>query len=104
VNPALLALLAAQHAARQRIVETFERGGATSPTAARPLGTLGELDDAALRSCVDDGTIREGAPGTFYLYVRPPTPRPGWSRVAKTIVFWIVLLLIPIAVLQFLNP
>jgi hypothetical protein len=104
VNPALLALLAAQHAARQRIVEAFERTEATSPTTARPLGTLGELDDAALRACIDDGTIREGAPGTFYLYVRPPTPRLGWGRLAKTIAFWIVLLLIPIAVLQLLNP
>jgi hypothetical protein len=106
VNAALIALLAAQQqqqAARQQIVTAFERGGATSPAAARPLGSLGELDEGALRTCLDDGTIREGAPGTFYLYARPPASGRGWGRLARAVVFWIVLLLLPIVILNLVS-
>ena len=103
MNAAIIALLAAQQAARQRVVEAFERAGARSPATAQPLGSLGELDESTLRACIDDGTVREGAPGTFYLYVRPSAPRRDWGRLAKTIAFWIVALLIPIAFLQFAS-
>jgi hypothetical protein len=96
-------MVAAHRAARQRIVELFERAGATSPVAARPLGSLGEPDDAALRACLDDGTVREGAPGTFYLYVRPTAPGRDRARVARTIIFWILVLLLPIALIQLLS-
>ena len=107
MNAAIIALLAAQQAARQRIVESFERAGATSPATARPLGSLGELDDGALRACLEDGTVREGAPGTFDLWRRPvPASQARWTRgrMVKAIVFWIIVLLLPIAFLQFVNP
>ena len=98
------AMLMAQRMARQRVVDAFERAGALSPTTARSLGELDRMDDDVLRALVDEGTVREGAPGTFYLFARelPRAPAsPG--RIVSTIVFWLVILLLPVAVLQVLN-
>lgn len=106
MNPALLALIAAQQAGRQRIVDAFERAGATSPATARPLGSLGELDEGALRACVEEGTIREGAPGTFYLWRTPVEERRpylGPGRIVKLLSFWLIVVLIPIVFLYFNN-
>ena len=45
----------------------------------------------------DTGVIREGAPGTFYLYEPPPLPR----RWARMMLFWIVVVGIPVRIIQF---
>ena len=67
MSSAVVARLGAQQAARARVVNTFERAGATSPETARPLGQLGEIDEVMLRTCVEQGLVREGAAGTFYV-------------------------------------
>jgi hypothetical protein len=53
---------------------------------------------------VAEGLVREGAPGTFYLYARelPRAPLTA-GRIVRTIVCWLAILLLPIVVLELLN-
>ena len=97
-------IIATQRAARARIIETFERAGATSPATARRLGQLARMDDGVLRGCVEHGMIREAAPGTFYLSRLPASLPPGVggpSRLVKTLSFWIVAVIVPILYVWF---
>ena len=103
-------MYSAQQAARQRVAETFERGRATSPATARPLGQLGRMDEQVLAACVAEGSVREGAPGTFYLYARPQVHVPAlsrapfsWGRFARVLSFWIIVIMIPIVFVFFSN-
>ena len=100
---AVVAMLAARQAARRRVVDAFVRAGATSPATAMPLDRLGELDGNALLACIDDGTVREGAPGTFYLYARARASSARRVRIVRVLVFWLIILLLPVVVLQILN-
>ena len=76
----------------------FRAAGAVSPARARPRKDLTLVDDAgAFDSLLSRGVIREGAPGTFYLY----EPRAVPVRWAPRLLFWIALILIPVGIIQF---
>jgi hypothetical protein len=74
----------------------FRALGAVSPGTARTGKDL-PLETVAFKNLLHRGVIREGAPGTFYLY-EPPRPRGSWIR---QLIFWMVLVILPIAIIQF---
>jgi hypothetical protein len=96
---ALLAVLVAGARIRDRPVEAaFRAAGATSPGRARPRGALPPLPPEAFDRLVAQGRVREGAPGTFYLYDVPvakltPTRKLLlWLLAVYVLILWAVLL------------
>jgi len=90
---------------RERIIAQLRGADAVSPASARSLSDLRCKPDVSWQSLVDEGLVREGPPGMFYLYERT-TPQgvasgPRWKRFAKTFAFWILILLLPIIIIQF---
>jgi hypothetical protein len=85
--------------------------GATSPrkacrTSGLPLEVRGRLTEL-----VDRGVIREGAPGSYYLYVpasavsNPNRRQPlRWRRLILTLILWLILLLVPVLFIQLRGP
>ena len=78
----------------------FRARGAITPATARPRKDL-SVDAAAEAATFDNllrrGVIREGAPGTFYLYENA-RPIHFWPlRFA----IWIVVILLPVAIIQY---
>lgn len=88
----------------ERIIAKLRAADAVSPASARSLADLRCKEDAGWQSLLDEGRIREGTPGTFYLYERAPSAlhngNPSRARFAKTFVFWVLILLIPILLIQ----
>jgi hypothetical protein len=75
--------------------------GAVSPTGAKALAAFPLIDAQVFDSLVRRGVIREGAPGTFYVY-QPDSGSNPTGRLIKTFVFWLLILAIPILLIQFL--
>ena len=74
----------------------FRAIGAVSPATAKPEGDLAHGDEASFHTLLRYGVVREGAPGTYYLY--DPPARPGyWLR---QVLFWIVVIILPVAIIQ----
>jgi hypothetical protein len=63
VNVALIAI-AAQAAQQRKLVQRLHDEGATVPERAQPVS---EDDARLLKSVVDEGIVREAAPGVFYV-------------------------------------
>lgn len=76
--------------------------GATSPATARPTAKLPDDVRLGLQRYVDAGLVREGAPGTFYLFEPEAPPRTA-GRVLKAVLFWFLVIIIPVAILQLSN-
>ena len=76
----------------------FRALGALTPATARPAKDL-PTETASFNNLLRRGVIREGAPGTFYLY----ESRRGPGYVVSRLVFWIVLILTPVAIIQFCS-
>jgi hypothetical protein len=91
----------------ERILAKLRAADAVSPASARSLDDLRCKADASWQSLVDEGRIREGAPGTFYLYERAaPASVAGIApraRLAKTLVFWVIIMLIPIVLIELMS-
>ena len=82
--------------AENEIRAAFREIGAVSSGTARAgkdLPPHSPAFDALLRR----GVIREGAPGTFYLYEPPRGPR----RWALRLIFWAVVILTPVLIIQY---
>jgi hypothetical protein len=58
------------------------------------------LETLAFRNLLHRGVIREGAPGTFYLYEHKRAPR-FWMR---QVLFWVIIVILPVAIIQFCSP
>ena len=74
--------------------------GAVSPATARALAEFPLVDDSAFDALVRRGVIREAAPGTFYVF-RSDAESHDWRRAVKLVLFWLIVLLIPILLIQF---
>lgn len=85
--------------AENELRATFRALGAVTPANARPGREFPLVDSATFDELLRRGEIREGAPGTFYLY--ESSPRPGIGRLAFMFFFWLALILIPVGILQF---
>jgi len=86
----------------QRCAETQLRAalrvrGAVSPATALPGKDL-VVDKSAFDELLRRGVIREGAPGTYYLY---ETERTGPGRRVVQLLFWLAVILLPMGIIQF---
>ena len=100
-------------AAQRAFLAAADGLGATSPAAARSLAEWPRLAARELDALVDRGLVREAGAGSYYAYT-PRRPHadlpladgpararlPAWQgRGFKTLVFWLVALLIPVVFL-----
>jgi len=89
-------------------VDSMRRLGATSPATACPDRDLPRLTRERFRDLLDRGILREGAPGTFYLYehaitATAATPRTGavpTRTLLMRVLFWLLVILIPVIFIQ----
>ncbi|MHB1097697.1 MAG: hypothetical protein ACYC3F_16180 [Gemmatimonadaceae bacterium] len=88
--------------------DIMRRLGATTPATACPDRELPQLTRERFRDLLDRGVLREGAPRTFYLYERAVTPSvvtpPARTSTARAVVlrvlFWLVVILVPVLLIQ----
>jgi hypothetical protein len=83
--------------AQRELRAAFRARGAVTPAKALPSKELAR-DTPAFKSLLRSGVIREGAPGTFYLYEAEATQ--GVLRLARILVFWTIVILLPVAIIQ----
>jgi len=88
-----------EFSAQKRVIDALRLRGAVSPATARPFDDFNVATDSAWNRLVIQGRVREGLPGHFYLFERPPSNK---QRIIKMLVFYVIILLIPI-VLILLN-
>lgn len=89
--------------------DIMRRLGATTPATACPDRELPHLTRERFRDLLDRGVLREAAPRTFYLYERAITASamtpPARTSTVRTIVlralFWLVVILVPVLLIQF---
>jgi hypothetical protein len=84
------------YAGENELRALFREIGAVSPASARSVKDL-QIDASSFDRLVRRGVIREGAPGTFYLYEPAPAP----SRWVRQLIFWVFVIIIPIVIIQF---
>lgn len=77
----------------------FRGLGAVTAANARPGKEFPLVDSAIFDELLRRGVIREGAPGTYYLY--EPVPGRGARRLAQQLLFWLAVLAIPVGIMQF---
>lgn len=102
-------------AAQRAFVEAAEALGATAPATARALMELPRLSSAEFDALVESGLVREASDWRYYVFRsrRAPTShaaeraatgyrRGPWtaSRYWRTFLFWLLLILIPVLLLQ----
>jgi hypothetical protein len=83
----------------QSIREAFIAHGAVSPGSARPLRDFPPIPPERLTELLDRGVIREGDPGAYYLHVQR-SPPPSWRRFLITLLFWILVIFVVIALVR----
>ena len=92
-------------------VETAISLGATTSATARSGSELPRLSARKLQELLDQGIVREAAPGTFYIYrrvadpdcgVAAPSARPVLTGQKRSLAFafWFLVLLIPLMYLR----
>ena len=86
-----------QQRREQELRAAFRALGAVTPANARPAKEFPAVDAASFDNLLRAGVIREGAPGTFYLYESPRRAR----HFVRQLVFWIVVVTLPIGITQF---
>ncbi|HUQ99864.1 MAG TPA: hypothetical protein VM166_10440 [Gemmatimonadaceae bacterium] len=82
--------------AQNEVRAAFRAIGAVSPATAKPRSDLTRSDEAAFDALLRYGIVREGAPGTFYLY--EPPRRPGY--LVRLVIFWLIVVILPVAIIQ----
>lgn len=103
-------------AAQRAFVERAETLGATAPATARALTELPRLSGAELDALVESGLVREASDWRYYVFrsrreaptwnaagrAAPDNHRGRWTagRYWRTFLFWLLLILIPIVLLQ----
>ena len=73
--------------------------GAVSPASAQKASQLPDVVREHLDYWVTLGVVREGAPGTFYLFVAPEPPAWSARRVTTVVIFWLIVIIIPVFIL-----
>lgn len=106
--------------AQRAFVDSAEALGATAPAAARPLTELPRLSTAELDALVESGLVREASDWRYYVF-RSHRAAPTWhaagrtatgyrrgpwaaGRYWQTFLFWLLVILIPILLLQLAAP
>ena len=103
--------------AQRDFLRSLVAGGATKAEHAIPIDRAAPLPVRELQSLVDSGVVREAAANGYYLYQRQQVTPPSGdlarqlsekvvdraSSRMKSIVFWIIVILIPIVLLNLLG-
>ena len=84
--------------AENELRAAFRALGAVSPATARTGKDL-PLETVSFKNLVHRGVIREGAPGTFYLYEHQRAAG-FWIR---QVLFWVIIVILPVAIIQFCS-
>jgi hypothetical protein len=82
----------------EEVRDVFRAAGAISPASARVGKDLPPFDADTFDRLLHRGVLREGAPGSFYLYENR-RPRSA-SGLLRTLLFWILVVLIPVALMK----
>lgn len=86
----------------RRINEAMREVGAVSPATACRARDLPAVVREGLERYVSAGVVREGAPGTYYLFEVKAPPLTG-RRILMAVLFWLLVIIIPVAILQLSN-
>ena len=86
----------------RQVIDAMREVGAVSPATARPVGLLPDEVRMDLERLLQSGLIREGAPGSFYLFA-PATPPRTAARIVKAVLFWLLVIILPVVILQLSN-
>jgi hypothetical protein len=106
-------------AAQQQLLTALQTNGATKPEYAQPIDRLPPVQAGELKALVENGIVREASANGYYLFRRQemvqmePARSPSFSmrvtrlespqvsqRLIRTIVFWLLVMLIPIILIQ----
>lgn len=111
-------------AEQKALVEGLRSAGATNADNAARIEKGLALSEAALKPLIDAGVVREASRDRYYIHEASVTLNrkanlqadlelaPGmfearqpfdWSRLIKTVIFWLVMILIPIILLQVMG-
>lgn len=105
-------------AAQRAFVDSAESLGAVRPDDARSLAELPRISNRELEALLASGLVREAAAGRYYVFrARRPViveesqaggwgaPAPWWrtGRFVRTLLFWILLILLPLLLLQLMG-
>ena len=88
---------AVQHRKENELRVMFRAQGAVSPATARSAKDLPAVDAASFDKLLRAGVIREGAPGTYYLYEREPQT----FQLVRMVFIYAVIILLPVGIIQF---
>ena len=103
-------------AIEEAAVAALRNAGAVSPATAVRLREAGLEPSEALGVLIVRGVVREGRPGTFYVFAGgdADAPRPAeaasvWTPARKRrwltmLLFWLVIVLLPVIFLQITRP
>jgi hypothetical protein len=101
--------------AQQEFLRSLVAEGATKPEHAIPIDRASRLPARELQLLIDSGVVREAATNGYYVYLRQTARAPNPAEelsgqvvntrasTMKTIVFWIIVILIPIVLLNLLG-
>jgi len=84
--------------AESELRTSFRVLGAVTPASALPGNDL-PLHATAFDNLLRRGVIREGAPGTFYLY----EPQPAKGAGVRRLLFFFAVIILPVAFIQFCS-
>jgi hypothetical protein len=101
---------------QREFLAALEAGGANKVEHALPIDRMPKVSVRDLQELVDSGLVREASVNGYYIYPRQTPTWPGeeirqvsderrpltftWAKLVKTILFWLVMILIPIILLQ----
>jgi hypothetical protein len=80
----------------------MREAGVIGPEMACPVSELPEIVRSDLDRYVDAEIIREGASGTFYLHEGQASALLR-QQILKAVVFWFLVIIIPVVILQLSN-
>jgi hypothetical protein len=104
-------------ATQRKFLQAAESLGALSPAAARPLTDWPRLSGRELDELIDRGLVREAGDSSYYAFAprrhsqdlsRLAETPSAWhpalhGRAFRTIIFWLIALLVPLVLLLFMR-
>lgn len=85
-----------------RLRRAMRKAHAVSPEAALPASAFNDILDSDIDPYVEAGVLRE-SPSRGYYLDEPTASAVARSQLLKVIVFWLVVVLIPVALLQLVK-
>ena len=87
----------------RRLRRAMRNAGALDPERALPASAFNSILDSDIHPYVEAGMLREGREQTFYLH-EGTAASVIRNQTVKALVFWLLVIIIPVALLLLLNP